>query len=123
MASLKLKIRKGSWKVAACWRNKELREDMATGRYPTLDSITRLFNFLFVGRRNGSRRASQKLLVQMGFPAKTSKRTAIFRVMEQEGLLYKGGYLSKTRSRLWTLDKVVIKAMWQEMADKHDVAS
>jgi hypothetical protein len=92
---------------------RQLRRDKAN-RYPTLDAIAELFNYLYAGRTIGSRRASQQLLVQMGFVNNSSKRTPLFRLLEKEGLLYKGGYLSTTKSRLWTLDKSVIEAMGRQ---------
>ena len=46
------------------------------GRYPTLLAITRFFNYLISGRKPGQRRASKKLLHEMGFPRKTKRTTS-----------------------------------------------
>ena len=93
---------------------RQLRQNNKTGRYPTLDAITRFFNYLFSGRKSGTRRASQKLLVQMGFPKKNKERKPIFDILEKERLLHRGGYLSKTRSRQWSLDKSVLGVMHEK---------
>lgn len=92
------------------------------GRYPTLDAITCLFNYLYSGRTSGTRRASQKLLVEMGFPEKSAKRTPIFTVLKLAELLHPGGYRAKSKSRLWMLDKSVIEAMFLDRATKTETA-
>ena len=92
---------------------RQLRRNNKTDRYPTLDSITHFFNYLFLGRKSGTRRASQKLLIQMGFPKKSNERKPIFGILEKERLLHRGGYLSKTRSRQWSLDKSVLEVMYE----------
>ena len=81
------------------------------GQYPTLNAITRLFNYLVYGRKSGHRRASQKLLNDMGFPAKTKERQAVMSVLLKAKLLHKGDYLSRTKSRLWILDNSVLELM------------
>lgn len=107
-------------KAAFGQAKRQLRRDKS-GRYPTLDAITRLFNYLYSGRTIGSRRASQKLMVQMGFVNNSAKRTPIFRLLT--GLLHKGGYLSTTASRLWTLDKTVVEAMRTQRVEQRQDAS
>lgn len=92
------------------------------GRYPTLDAITCLFNYLYSGRTSGTRRASQKLLVEMGFPEKSAKRKPIFQVLKEAELLHPGGYRAKSRSRLWMLAKSVIEAMFLDRAKKAETA-
>lgn len=82
-----------------------------TGKYAILDSITRFFNYLFCGRKSGSRRASRELLEKMGLPEKTSELKAIISPLEQEGLLHKGGYSRGLVSREWHLDRSVIRSM------------
>jgi hypothetical protein len=89
-----------------------------TGRYPTLDAITQFFNYLFSGRKIGTRRASQKLLIQMGFPSKNKKRDQIINVLTTAGLLHKGSYRSKSRSRRWMLDKSVVSLMNKEQKEQ-----
>lgn len=83
-------------------------------KYPILDAITCLFNYLIAGRSPGARRASQKLLVEMGFPGKSAERKPIFKILEKAGLLRRGGYRSKSQSRLWALDGSVVQAISQD---------
>jgi len=92
------------------------------GRDPPLDAITCLFNYLYSGRTSGTRRASQKLLVEMGFPEKSAKRQPIFQALKNAELLHPGGYRAKSQSRLWMLDKSVIEAMFQDRARKAETA-
>lgn len=92
------------------------------GRYPTLDAITCLFNYLYSGRTSGTRRASQKLLVEMGFPEKSAKRKPIIQVLGKAELLSPGGYRAKSQSRLWMLDKSVIEAMFLDRSRKTETA-
>ena len=93
------------------------------GRYPTLDAITRLFNYLFSGRKSGTRRASQKLLVQMGFPKKTKERTAIINALLKARLLHKGDYRAKSQSRRWFLDKGVVEIMYHSRTDSQSCSA
>ena len=93
---------------------RQLRRNKTTGRYPTLDAITRFFNYLLSGRKSGTRRASQKLLVQMGFQSNNKKRGQIIKVLTDARLIHKGSYRSKTKSRRWHLDKTVIRIMHEE---------
>ncbi len=90
---------------------KQIRIDKETGRYSVLDSITRFFNYLVSGRKSGTRRASQKLLIQMGFPEKNSERDRIIAVPLGNGLIQKGGYLATQKSREWFLDTSVVQAI------------
>lgn len=94
-------------------RRRQLRRNKQ-GRYATLDAITRLFNYLLAGRKPGERRASQKLLIKMGFPSSGKKREPIMRVLEKEDLLRRGPYRALSSSRLWTLvdaDKYAANAL------------
>jgi|GEM_PF-2242079 len=97
---------------------RQLRRNKSTGRYPTLDAITKFFNYLFSGQKIGTRRASQQLLIQMGFPSKNKKRNQIIKVLTDTGLLHKGSYRSKTRSRRWMLDKSVVKHMHEDREEQ-----
>lgn len=81
------------------------------GQYPTLNAITRFFNYLVSGRKSGHRRASQKLLHEMGFPGKTKERQAVISVLLKAKLLHSGDYRSRQRSRLWILDNRVLSLM------------
>ena len=94
---------------------RQLRRNKQTGRYPTLDAITCLFNYLLAGRKPGCRRASQLLLVQMGFPSKNGARTKIIDILVKAGLLHRGPYRSKSQSRQWRLDESVVEVMvWNQ---------
>jgi hypothetical protein len=59
----------------------------------------------------------------MGFVNNSSKRTPVFRLLEKAELLHKGGYLSTTASRLWTLDKTVVEAMRTQRVEQRQDAS
>ena len=83
------------------------------GEYPTLVAITRFFNYLVSGRKPGQRRASKKLLHEMGFPSKTREQQAIVKVLVPT-FVVKGDYRSKTKSRLWILDKHVLEELSPE---------
>ena len=100
---------------------RQIRIDKETGRYSVLDSITRFFNYLFCGRKSGTRRASQDLLIQMGFPEKNSERDRIIAVLLADGLLHKGGYLATQKSRQWFLDTSVVMAIHEDRQKKRDV--
>lgn len=101
---------------------RQLRRNMTTGRYPTLDAITQFFNYLFSGHKTGTRRASQQLLHQMGFPSNNKKRLQIIKVLIDAGLLHKGPYRSKSKSRRWHLDKSVIRLLNEERQQKQKTA-
>lgn len=96
-------------KVRAAFRQQNHQLRNKAGRYPTLDAITRLFNYLLADRVRGRRRAGRELLVKMGFPSSGSKRDGIINVLLREGLLLKGGYRSKEASRLWILNRDVVE--------------
>ena len=100
---------------------KQVRRSKTTGRFPVLDSITRFFNYLFCGRRSGTRRASQKLLMQMGFPKKNSERDRIIAVLLDDGLIQKGGYAATQKSRQWFLDSAVVMAIHDARQKQRDV--
>jgi hypothetical protein len=85
-------------------QKRQLRRNPETGRYHTLDAITRLFNYLLSGRKLGTRRASGKLLAQMGFPQKTTERNMVLAVLLSAKLLHEGGYQPKRKSKEWILD-------------------
>lgn len=78
-------------KVRAAFRQRKRQLRKKGGRFPTLDAITRFFNYLLAGRHRGQRRASKELMVQMGFPSSGSKRDGIINVLLRGGLLLKGG--------------------------------
>jgi len=80
------------------------------GEYPTLLAITRFLNFLVSGRKAGQRRASKKLLHEMGFPRKTNEQQAVMKVLVPT-FVHKGDYRSRSRSRLWILDKSVLQIL------------
>lgn len=100
---------------------KQIRRNKTTGRFPVLDSITRFFNYLVSGRKSGTRRAGQDLLIQMGFPEKNSERDRIIAVLLGDGLLHKGGYLATQKSRQWFLDSSVIMAMHEARQQQRNV--
>jgi hypothetical protein len=89
-------------------RKRQLRK--IGGRYPTLDAITRFFNYLLAGSRRGQRRASKELLMQMGFPSSGSKRDRILNILIRDGMLRKGGYRSKEASIQWEMSPDVVTA-------------
>ena len=89
---------------------RQLRKNK-TGQYPTLNAITRFFNYLICGQKSGTRRASRDLLVKMGLPKKTKELDSILSVLTQHGILHKGGYLSGQKSRQWILDRSVVSAI------------
>ena len=97
----------------------QIRINKTTQRYPTIDSITRFFNFLFSGRKVGVRRAGRQLLEQMGFPSNTKKKQRILKVLQRSELITKGGYRSMTASRQWTLDQWVIAEMSTSRKSDH----
>jgi len=97
---------------------RQLRTNKTTGRCPTLDAITRLFNYLFSGRKSGTRRASQKLLVEMGFNTSQAKNKPIFDLLDKADLLHRGNYVAHEQSRQWILGKVVLESMTQQRAEK-----
>lgn len=100
---------------------KQVRRSKTTGRFPVLDSITRFFNYLLCGRKSGTRRASQELLIQMGFPKKNSERDRIIAVLLESGLLHKGGYVATQKSRQWFLDSAVVMAVHDARLKHRDV--
>ncbi|MDB4777839.1 hypothetical protein OAG68_00115 [bacterium] len=102
--------------------DRQLRINTSTNRYPTIDTITRFFNYLFAGRKCGTRRASQVLLVLIGFPKKTNERKAVINVLVENKLLYEGSYQG-SKSKQWILDKSVIKQMFAEKSEKKRSAS
>jgi hypothetical protein len=71
------------------------------GNQPVLVAITRFLNHLNAGQ--GSRRCSIKLLQQMGFPSRGRDLQQIMGLLVKAGIVSKGGYLSRSRSRLWIL--------------------
>lgn len=81
------------------------------GRYSILDAITRFFNYLVSGRKSGQRRASKKLLQEMGFPSKTREQQAIINVLVEHGFVERGGYRSRQESRQWTLCSKITSLM------------
>jgi hypothetical protein len=50
----------------------------------------------------------------MGFPKKNDERRRIFDILEKERLLHRDGYLSKSKSRQWSLDKSVLEVMYEK---------
>lgn len=100
---------------------KQVRRNKTTGRFPVLDTITRFFNYLVCGRKSGTRRASQELLIQMGFPKKNSERDRIIAVLLADGLLQKGGYVATQKSRQWFLDAAVVMAIYDARQKQRDV--
>jgi hypothetical protein len=52
--------------------------------------------------------------VEMGFPKKNDERRRIFDILEKERLLHRGGCLSKSKSRQWSLDKSVLEVMYEK---------
>lgn len=100
---------------------KQIRRNKTTGRFPVLDTITRFFNYLVCGRNSGTRRASQELLIQMGFPKKNSERDRIIAVLLEDGLIQKGGYVATQRSRQWFLDSAVVMAIHDARQKQRDV--
>lgn len=71
------------------------------GKQPVLVAITRFVNYLNAGQ--GSRRCSIKLLQQMGFPSRGRDLQKIMHLLVKAGIVSRGGYLSRSRSRLWIL--------------------
>ena len=100
--------------------NRQLRINKQTNRYPTLDAITRLFNYLFAGRNPGSRRASRELLMKMGFPKANGTRKQVLDIVVKAGLLHRGPYRSGSRSRSWSLHRTVRDAMVQSREETHE---
>ncbi len=100
---------------------KQVRRNKTTGRFPVLDTITRFFNYLVCGRNSGTRRASQELLIQMGFPKKNSERDRIIAVLLDDGLIQKGGYAATQKSRQWFLDSAVVMAIHDARQKQRDV--
>jgi hypothetical protein len=92
---------------------RQLRRNKA-GKYPTLQAMTRLINYLYAGTNPGHRRASQQLLVQMGFPDKTANRQRLKKIMVKAGVLYEGDYQAQRQSRLYCLSKEVIATLDQD---------
>jgi len=101
---------------------KQIRIDRTTGRYSVLDSITRFFNYLICGKTSGTRRASKDLLIQMGSPKKNNERDRIIAVLLADGLLHKGGYMAKQKSRQWFLDVSVIKSMHEARRQQQNIS-
>ncbi|MBX7105379.1 MAG: hypothetical protein K1X57_14945 [Gemmataceae bacterium] len=91
-------------------RNRQLRKGK-DGSFPTLNAITRFFNYLFSGQKSGTRRASRELLIKMGFPTNGQRRSPIINLLVSSGLVTKGGYLSMEKSRLWTLASDIVEAI------------
>jgi hypothetical protein len=99
--------------------NRQLRRNKQTGRYPTLDAITRFFNYLLSGRIPGTRRASRELLMQMGFPKPNGPRRKILDILVTGGLLHRGPYRMRNRSRTWSLHWTVLEVMAQSREANH----
>jgi hypothetical protein len=91
-------------RIRGAFRQRKRQIRKFQGRYPTLDAITRFFNYLLAGRVKGQRRASRELLIQMGFPSSGTKRNRIMNVLIREEFVRKGGYRRREASRLWILD-------------------
>jgi hypothetical protein len=99
---------------------RQIRIDKTTGRFSVLDTITRFFNYLLCGRKSGTRRAGQELLIQMGFQEKTIERNQVIDILLKSGLLYRGGYRSGQKSRQWFLDSSIIESMHKSRAEKRE---
>ena len=81
------------------------------GHYPTMDAITRFFNYLVAGRTPGARRAGRELLQTMGLPSNGEERNAVLRILQRAGLLHRGSYRSGSASYSWQLSDDVIEAL------------
>jgi len=77
------------------------------GAYPLLKAVTRLINYLSESR-SFQRRASQRLLVRMGFPDKSRPREKIKSSLYNHKIIIKGDYQSRTRSRKYILTERAI---------------
>ena len=77
------------------------------GHYPLLIAITRLINYL-AASKTYQRRASQKLLTQMGFPDKSSKRERIKAILSAHDIILRGDYRSRSQSMKYILTKRMI---------------
>ncbi len=100
------------------------RLDHPTWLFSSLDTITRFYNYLFYGRKSGTRRASQELLNKW-FPKKTNERKAVISTLVKVGLLHEGSYrngLHGTRSKKWMLDKSIVTLIAQAKK-QHRIAS
>ena len=97
------------------------------GAYPTLQAITRLINYLcvapsavprpaglFQAADGAGRRASRTLLEQMGFPTSSSKKEKIKDALVGAGVLHRGGYIAKSKSRLYTLSSWAMEQLDQD---------
>jgi hypothetical protein len=83
-----------------CQAGRQMRQS-PDGKRPVLAAITRFVNYLNAGQ--GSRRCSIKLLQQMGFPSSGKDLQKIMGLLVKAGIVARGGYRSKSRSRLWIL--------------------
>jgi hypothetical protein len=82
-----------------------------TGKYPTLEAITRFINYLYAGSNKGTRRASKILLEKMGFPAGSKKKERIKTILRQAGIIQIGDYRALSLSRSYTLTEEVLKIL------------
>ena len=80
------------------------------GHYPLLRAITRLINYL-AASKTYQRRASQKLLTQMGFPDKSSKRERIKAILSAHDIILRGDYRSRSQSMKYILTKRMIDSL------------
>ena len=104
-----------SAKIIEAFRTAHRQLRRATdGQYPTLQAIGRLINYLYAGKNSGHRRASQQLLVQMGFSQKTCRRQAVKKVLFKAGILHEGDYQAQRKSRQYSLGKEVISLLDQD---------
>lgn len=87
------------------------------GEYPTMKAITRLINYLKASKSLG-RRASQELLVQMGFPKVSKERERIKKILYKLPVIHDGGYRSKQASRKYILADEVLERLAPE-GSKH----
>ena len=80
------------------------------GHYPILRAITRLINYL-AASNTYQRRASQKLLTQMGFPDKSSKRERIKAILSAHDIILRGDYRSRSQSMKYILTQRMIDSL------------
>ncbi len=82
-----------------------------TGKYPTIEAITRFINYLYAGTNRGTRRASKILLEQMGFPAGSKKKERIKAVMQKAKIIQIGDYRALSLSRSYSLTEEVLRVL------------
>ena len=80
------------------------------GHYPLLKAITRLINYLAASKTH-QRRASQKLLTQMGFPDKSTKRERIKAILSAHDIILRGDYRSRSQSMRYILTQRMIDSL------------